>query len=182
MAKQVEATVESGEEQAAGSSAGKRKNMILGGIFFGVMIVEALVVFVLVKSFVAPPPVAVEAANVPGLNAEEGQLALADAEVEVVKFRAQNEQSQRILIYDFEVYATVSGENKEKFQEIVTNKAATIKDHFTRIVRATDPQRFAEPDLATLRSQFKHELGQIAGDPEMILQVLIPSIVSYSED
>ena len=45
------------------------------------------------------------------------------------------------------------------------------------VVRAADPQRFIEPDLATLRQQFKRVLSEMAGEDVEIKEVLIPSIV-----
>jgi len=170
---------QSGEAPTGG---GRRKMVILGGLMLGVMLAEGLVVFILVKSFAAPPPAAAEASDAAGLAHGEGHKEPQEVEVEIGKFHVQNEKSQRLIAYDFEVYVLVSDKNVDKLKDTLTRKAATIRDHVARIVRSTDPQRFAEPDFTTLRELLKHELGQIVGDQEVILQVLIPAVTRVTED
>ena len=38
-----------------------------------------------------------------------------------------------------------------------------------------------EPDLATLRAQFKNEINQVLGKADLVQEVLIPSIFSFGE-
>jgi len=163
------------DEAAASQPKPKRKTLLMGGVLLGVMAVEALVVVVLVKHFGAEPA-SVEAAPIHGLDEAEGSKQPLDKELSVVKFRAQNEKSQRMLYYDLTVYISVPEAESERVNEIVQRKQATIQDRFSSIVRSADPQRFMEPDLATLREQFKRELSQIIGDEKVIQQVLIPSV------
>jgi hypothetical protein len=150
---------------------------MMGGVLVGVMAVEALVVVFLVKHFAGGPATA-EAAPKHGLVIDEGNKKPQDIELEVVNLRAQNERSQRQMIYDLEVFVSVSDANKEKLTEILQRRKATVQDRLTRAIRAAEPERFTEPDLRTLRKQFHAELIQIVGDDEMIQEVLIPSIVS----
>ena len=155
-----------------------RKSIIMVGILVGAMLIEGVVVAIVVKSFT--PPAAAEA-SVSGLDPQGGQKAPEDVEIEVVKFRAQNEKSQRQQVYEFDVFAVVQDTESTAFTDMVTKKKATIQDRFTRIIRAADPERFAEPDLAGLRKQFQNELSQLAGKDDMVKEVLIPSLVAYGE-
>ncbi len=162
------------------SSKGRGRLMIIGAVL-GIMVLEGLVIFVLVKSYVAPTPQDAQAMGPGGLDAAAGQKAVPPVEVEVVQFRAQNEKSQRVMVYDLTIFAVVGADKKEKFQELLEQRRGTIRDRFTRIVRASDPARFLEPDLATLREHFRNELGEIADDRELVQEVLIPAIMTYAE-
>ncbi len=159
----------------------RRKNMMMGGALLGIMIVEGLGVFVLAKHFGAQPAEA-EASEHAGLDPHGGEKTPLDVEVEVVKFRAQNEKSQQMLVYDMTIAVTVTEKESVKVSDTISRKKATIQDRLSRVVRALDPQRFSEPDLSTLRQQFKHELLQIVGSEDAIKEVLIPTIVRYNEN
>lgn len=168
---------EKGEPQQAVKGGGRRKFMLLGGALMGIMAVEGLVVFILVKQFTASPATA-EASDPHGLKITEGEKKPQEIEVSVVKLRAQNERSQRQIIYDMDVFVSISDAEKDKVTEVLQRRKATIQDRLTRVIRASEPERFTEPDLRTLRKQFQNELNQIVGDEKLILEVLIPSIVS----
>ncbi len=162
------------------SSKGRGRIMVIGAIL-GIMAIEALVIFVLVKSYVAPAPQDAQAMGPGGLDAAAGQKAVQPVELEVVQFRAQNEKSQRVMVYDLTIFAVVPADKKARFQELLEQRRETIRDRFTRIVRSSDPARFLEPDLATLREHFRNELGELASDRELVQEVLIPSIMTYAE-
>ena len=166
-------------EEAGGDKPKKgRGKLIMIGVIAGVMIAEAAVVFVVVKSFTKPSSAEAEALATEGLKEGEGATkAPAQVDLEVVKFRAQNEKSQRLLMYELSVSAVVSGESETEIKEILERRKDTIRDRFTRVVRSADPSRFMEPDLATLREQFKTELSQVIGKEGAIQEVLIPQIV-----
>lgn len=154
------------------------------GMIVGVMALEAALVVVLVKKFSPTPQTAAAGESSPagpGLNPQEGVKRLAEVETRVVKFRARNDKSAEPIIYDFEVFAVVDEDKSEQFKKLLESKQATIQDRFSAIVRSADPQRFLEPDLASLRDRFKHELSKIAGDDKTVKEVLIPSIVPYRE-
>ena len=168
-------------EEALSQPPKRRGRMIAIGAVLGVMVVEALVIFVLVKAFVVPQPKAAQAGEHGALNPQAGQKAPEPTEVEIVKVRAQNERSQRMLVYDLSVFAVVSSDNEPEFKQLLEKRRETIRDRFTRIVRAADPVRFQEPDLATLRAQFKQEMNQVLGKGDLVQEVLIPSIMSYGE-
>lgn len=182
MAKDKEEAPKKPGEEAGGEKPKKsRGKLIMIGVIAGVMIAEAAVVFVLVKSFSGGGPQEAEAHSTEGLKEGEGATpAAAQVDLEVVKFRAQNEKSQRLLMYELSVSAVVSGDSEEEIKEILERRKETIRDRFTRVVRSADPSRFMEPDLATLRDQFKAELSQVIGKEGAIQEVLIPQIVLMS--
>jgi flagellar basal body-associated protein FliL len=160
---------------------GRRKTLMNLGIILGVMLGEGVGVFFLARQF-AGPPASAEGSESHGLNPNEGKKAPQDTEVEVVKLRAQNEKSQQMVVYDMTVAISISEEKALDLTSLISRKKATIQDRLSRVVRSLDPQRFSEPDLATLRQQFKLELGQILGSEKDVKEVLIPSIVKYSDD
>lgn len=168
--------LETSAEQSTSASPRKRR-LAMGGVVLGIMVAEAIAVFVLVRHFSGSPATA-EAAGVPGIELSEGEKRPEEIELEVVDLRAQNERSQRNIIYDLIVFVCVADTDQQKVSDILQRRKATVQDRLTRVVRAADPERFTEPDLRTLRTQFRSELAEIVGDEKLIREVLIPSIIS----
>ncbi|MBI4581066.1 MAG: hypothetical protein HY718_15285 [Planctomycetes bacterium] len=175
--------------EEASPAAGGRKRMVMLGVLAGVMAVEGLVVFVLVKHFSASAsPSEAQAASQNGLVSTEGHKAEPDLELKIGEFRIQNRKGQQAYTLDFTVFATIptrqdaqaagsgggpgAAEGRPE-DAVVAAKAAKIKDRFSRVVRAMDPERFAEPDLASLRSKLKEELGEVLGADVKIKEVLL---------
>lgn len=168
------------KEAEAPRPARKKKNVMVGGILLGVMLAEGLLVFFLVRHFSGGPVEALGGA-VGGLNPEEGEKVKTDVEVEVARFRAQNERAQRMTIYEMSVFALVKEDQAAKFRAAQEARKNTIQDRFSSVIRASDPQRFIEPDLATLRDRFRQILSEVMGEEFEIQGVLIPEIVSFSD-
>lgn len=164
--------------EEAPAKSGRKKALIMGGVFLGVMLLEGGLVFFLARTFGGGPHGAEAMGG--GLDAGEGQAAVDLVEVEVVEFRAQNDKAQRAVVYELKVFATVSADDARGFTELVGNKQATVQDRFSGVIRAADPERFREPDLATLREKFKKVLTEMAGEDFDVHEVLIPSIVPYT--
>ena len=167
-------------EQAKETEApksGRKKTIVMGGAVLGLMAIEAVVVFFVVKNF-AGGPKAAEGQEIPGIELKETAKKADDVELEVVKIRAQNERSQRQVSYSLEVYVSASETDQEKLEDILQRRKATVQDRLTRVIRAAEPERFVEPDLRTLRRPFQTELNAIVGDDKLIKEVLIPSISS----
>ena len=167
-------------EETSVKTRGRRKNLVVVGILLGVMLAEGLTVFVLAKRF-GPQPGTAEAGGIGGLDPEEGRKRLQEVEVEVARFRAQNEQARQVVVYDVAVCVTVSQDNEETFKGLIEQKRNTIQDRLSSVIRAADPKVLTEPDRSTLRQQFRQELIHVVGDEEVIREVLIPSMVSYRE-
>jgi len=166
---------QAGETVQAPPAGGRRKNVLMLGILVGVMVAEALVVFILVKSFSSTSPASAEAA---GLVAGEGQKAPGQVEVQVGDFRAQNRRGQQSYVLQFTVFAAIAETDKEKVEQAIAAKSATIKDRFTRVVRSMEPDRFVEPELTTLRTQLKAELSQLLGSDLKLGEVLLTDFSS----
>jgi flagellar basal body-associated protein FliL len=161
--------------------SGRRKRMLMVGILAGVMILESVVVFVLVKSWspAAGPSAAQAAAN--GLSSE-GEKAPKQVEVKVGDFRAQNRRGQQTYVLDFSVFAKVAEKDKAKLEEEIAAKSATLKDRLVRVVRAMEPERFTEPDLTTLRTQTKEALREVLGAELKIDEVLLTDFTAMVEN
>ncbi|MGQ9649213.1 MAG: hypothetical protein ACUVXJ_03810 [Phycisphaerae bacterium] len=172
------------EAVASTKSAGRRKNIIFGGIFLGIMVAEAVGVAFTVRYFSAGPAAAraqdLAAAN--GLDSAEGQKMPEDVEVEVVTFRGQNSQARQVTMYDVKVVVAVSGDKETDLKAVLERKRAAITDRFMSTIRAADPQVLAEPDCATLRQQFRQILVEVLGNEELVKKVLIPQFTSYRAD
>jgi flagellar basal body-associated protein FliL len=156
----------------------RRKNAVMFGVLAGVMLAEALVVFVLVKSFGGASPASAQAAAAGGLVATEGEKVPERVELKVGEFRAQNRSGQQSYLLQFTVFAAVPEPEQEKVEKAIMAKSATIKDRFTRVVRAMDPERFIEPELTTLRTQIKAELSQVLGSDLNVGEVLLTDFTS----
>lgn len=166
--------------QKTTTRSGRRQNMILGGILVAVMLIEGVVIFVLAKHYTGGPQEA--AAQGPGgLDRGSGERAVQEVEVEVCRVRAQNDRTQRLIIYDVTVFATVSEHDRRRFSRVLESKQATIQDRLGGVIRAAAPERFMEPELTSLRQRFRQVLSDIAGDEIEIIEVLIPSIVAYTD-
>ena len=176
-----EEAVEQHDEATPGKPKKSKGRLMVGGVIGSVMLVEALVIVVLIRSFSGASPQQAQAAGPGGLDADAGQKASEKVEIEIVGLRATNEKSQRPVIYQLTIAAVVPSEHEKEFKQVLERRTETIKDRFTRIIRAADPSCFNEPDLATVRAQFKHELVQVISIEDAVDEVLIPSIVPFSD-
>lgn len=167
--------VMSGEMEEGGRP--KRKNVVLAGILLGVMLVEGLAVFILVKHF-TPEPQQANAQLVEGLDGQGGIQEPGDVEVQVSTLRAPNEKLG-LVIYELVVAAVVSEDKAEECQKLLSEKKWKIQDRLSGIIRESDPKEL-QNNLGAIRQKFKNELSDILGDQEMIKEVLIPSVVPFS--
>jgi flagellar basal body-associated protein FliL len=169
-----------GDAKPAGVKKGK---LALIGLIGGVMVAEAIAIFVATRFLGGP---AKAEATVPGLEAGEhgegAKPAVSDKEVVVASFRAMNDRSGHNVIYDMKVYGRVSGASADKVQKLFEDKKASIEDRLAKVIRAADPQYFKEPGLETLRRQIKHEVDAALGDANSVQEILIPSLMWYSAD
>jgi flagellar basal body-associated protein FliL len=154
-------------------------------LVIGVAVVEGAGFFVATKFFGGGPTVAY------GEGEREGHLLQGDepgskpqaAEVPVLEsFRAPNDRRGRLYIYDFDVVIKVPASRTEEAKQFLTDRKGEVSDRIARIVRAADPAVLHEPELTTLRMQIQHAIGEIAGDPDMVVEVLIPRCVPIRAD
>ncbi len=117
------------------------------------------------------------------LHGEEPVHGPATVEVSLIeKFKVPNSRSGRMYIYDFDVSIKIPGHRQEETAALVAGRKSEISDRIARIVRAADPTVLSEPELKTLREQFRQVLGEIFGDADLVLEVFLPRCVPIRTD
>ena len=117
------------------------------------------------------------------MEGEEGADGPANAEVSVLeRIRVPNSDGGRQYIYDFDLAVKVPSYRKEEMEKLVEERKAEIADRVARIIRRAKRQQLSEAELKTLRVQIQHTLGEIAGDQEMIKEILLPRWVPMRTD
>ncbi len=151
----------------------------------GIAVVEGIGFYAATKMFGGGPQVAHGAAESEGhlLEGEEAGAASVTAEVGVLEnFKVPNDKRGRLYIYDFDVALKVPAYREEDAKQLVTDRKREISDRVARVVRAADPAVLHEPELKTLRMQLQHALGEVVGDQDIIVEVLIPRCVPIRSD
>lgn len=151
----------------------------------GVAIVEGIGFYTVTKMFGGGPQVAYGEGESEGhvLDGEEPSAIPKTVEVGLLsRFRVPNDQRGRLYIYDFDVAMKVPGHRAKEATQLVKERQSEISDRIARIVRAADPAVLHEPALKTLRMQIQHAVGEIAGDQDVIVEVLIPRCVPMRSD
>lgn len=141
------------------------------GIFGGVMVVEAALIFAGMKLFGSDPDptVGMEVGLAPTTAPwEESQ------EVVVAKVRVLNSSGGRSLLYNVKVVARVHHNDFEKVKQFMEGRQSTVEDTICRVIRSAEERQLAEPGLETLKRQVRYELGVLLGDEALIEQILIP--------
>jgi flagellar basal body-associated protein FliL len=163
----------------------------------GVMVIEALVLFVGFRFIAGAGPKAsqgaelatsAEGSKVGKGEKDEGAAAGDDAkkcvELQIVDFRAPNKQSGRTFLYDVSIYAVVKAEFADRVKQTITDDEALIKDRIRTIIAQSDPEKLgggSEPGLETLRRQVKYQLDEIVGEG-MVDEVLVPRCIPFRTD
>jgi flagellar basal body-associated protein FliL len=144
--------------------------VVEGGLFFGAM-----------KMFGGGPQVAHGAAE--GKDVLKGDDPHKSDTIEAVeielltKFRVPNDKSGALFIYDLDLYVKVAKAKQAAIETLVSSRKGELSDRVARIIRGNDAAVLNEADLKTLRTQVRNTLGDLAGDPEIIQEVLIPRCV-----
>ncbi|MBI5864296.1 MAG: hypothetical protein HZB38_07300 [Planctomycetes bacterium] len=145
-------------------------SVVEGGLFFGAM-----------KMFGGGPQVAHgEPSGENVLHGEDPHKSESAEAVEIQlvdKFRAPNNKSGTLFMYDVDVYVKVPKSKKEVVEKVVADRKGELSDRIARIVRGNDAAVMSEPDLKTLRTQIRNVVGELTDDPEAVLEVLIPRCV-----
>jgi hypothetical protein len=148
-------------------------------------IVEGAGFYLATKLFGGGPQVAHGAGTGQGHLLDGKEVGEVPVTVEIAlseKFRVPNDKRGRLYIYDFDVTLKVPGQREEEANQIVTKRQSELSDHVARVVRAADPTVLQEPELKTLRMQLQHCIGEVLGDQDMIVEVLIPRYVPIRSD
>lgn len=167
---------------AAGAAPAKKKGLPKTLIIvLGVSIIEAGLFFGAMKMFGGGPQQAHgEPSGENVLHGEEPHKAEVVEVIEIellTKFRVPNDKSGTLFIYDLDVYAKTAKSKSEAIEKIVSERKGELSDRIARIVRGNDAAVLNEADLKTLRMQIRNSLSELADDPEIISEVLIPRCV-----
>ena len=150
-----------------------------------VAVVEGIGFYAATKFFGGGPQVAHGAEGDEGnlLDGAEAGSVPETVEIELLrKFQVPNDQKGRLYVYDFDLAVKVPGHRKEEIEKFAVERQREISDRVARIVRAADPAVLHEPELATLRAQLQRAIGEIAGDQDVIREILIPRCVPIRSD
>ena len=85
--------------------------------------------------------------------------------------------SGKFVTFQIRVLGLVAAEDFERAQELVESRKARLEDGVNIVIRSAEPKQLNEPDLSTLRRRLRQEFGRIFDDPDLIKQVLIPSML-----
>jgi len=156
-------------DEAKPEGAKPKKKMFMIGLFGGVMLVEAVGIFMAMKMFGSEPhPVEAE-----GLT-ETTQPTMEIQEIEVANVRVPHVSGSRTTVYSMRVVATVEHEKMEAVKAVMESKKWTVIDTVSRVIRQAAETELSEPRLETLRRKMKFELNELCGEESAIEQVLIP--------
>lgn len=147
-----------------------------------VSVVEAGLFFGAMKMFGGGPQVAHAGEEQGGENVLHGEdpthTKAETVEMELLtKFRVPNDRSGWLYIYDLDLYVKAPKASEEKIAAMIESRKGELSDRIARIIRGNDSAVLSEPDLKTLRTQIRNALGEMAHDPELISEVLIPRCV-----
>lgn len=157
--------------------AGKKKIVAIVGAF---VLLEAAGIFIALKMFGGGPSIA-DASAVATTQPSDNDL-LNSAEIEIAQFRAPNEKTGQLFVYDLKVAAVVPLERKEELEQLVGRVSGKITDRLIRVIRRAEPGQLREEDLGSLRRQIKYELDKLFQDETIVREVLIPYFQKYRSD
>jgi hypothetical protein len=154
-------------------------------LVLGVAVVEGIGFYAATKIFGGGPQVAYGEGegreNV--LDGDEAGAVPKTVEAEVLtRFKVPNDKRGRLYIYDFDLAIKVPHDRAAEAARLVAERQREISDRVARIVRAADPAVLHEPELKTLRLRLQQAIGEVAGDENLIIEVLIPRCVPIRSD
>ncbi len=140
------------------------------------MLGEGVVIFILVKAVQTEPAAALAGENA-GLPDTGRDVRKKLVEVVLAECRPSNRMSGKFVNFQIRVLGLVAAEDLERAEDLVESKKARLEDGVNIVIRSAEPKQLNEPDLSTVRRRLKHEFGRIFDDPELVKQVLIPSML-----
>ncbi|HUB26066.1 MAG TPA: hypothetical protein VL992_11605 [Tepidisphaeraceae bacterium] len=184
-----EAEAPPAEKPAAKTAAGGgllTKTPILLG---GVMLIEAIVLFAGFKFLNSGGPRTANGADLVDGAAGNAtgpttQDAGAEAEINLVDFKALNRLSGRSFLYDVRIDVTTKPELADRVGQEIKDRDGLIKDRVRTIIAELDPDKLgggSEPGLETLKRQVKFQLDEMLGDG-LIDEVLVPRCIPLRMD
>lgn len=168
---------EKNKEGAEQSSKGNKKLPI---IVAGIMLVEGIAVFGLVKMLGGPSSAQ---ANLVGEDMAGDQ---APVEILLTNDTFQNMQTGRVWEWRVEIHLRVRQKNVAEVKRIQDRDQATIKEGIALIFRRAHDRHLREPGLETIQRQLTTYLNEVFGtDPDgipRIERVIIPECKGFPAD
>lgn len=168
---------EKNKEGAEQSSKGNKKLPI---IVAGIMLVEGIAVFGLVKMLGGPSSAQ---ANLVGEDTAGDQ---APVEILLTNDTFQNMQTGRVWEWRVEIHLRVRQKNVAEVKRIQERDQATIKEGIALIFRRAHDRHLREPGLETIQRQLTTYLNEVFGtDPDgipRIERVIIPECKGFPAD
>jgi flagellar basal body-associated protein FliL len=159
---------------AKAEPAKKKPPIKLIGMIAGIMVAEAIAVFVIFKA-IAP--------KTPHAEAKDAHVESSDAdmvkELKVLEDKFQNMKEGRAWIWDLSVAIQTRKKHGEKVEAVLKSREGEIKQEIGRMVANADHNQLASPDRETLSRQVTAFLVKLIGNDEktndpLVEKVLIP--------
>lgn len=159
------------DEKAAPKS---KKSLATVGLVVGVMLVEGVAIFGVMKIFGSDPDPTL------GMGMEQTTTNpwKEYKEIEVARLRVENTNGTRTTLYNVRFVVTVHTSKAAEFELVLEQRKFTIEDALSRVVQEASEREMSEPGKETLKEKVRSELGKILRDPEMIQDVLIPELIA----
>ena len=141
-----------------------------------IMLGEGAAIFILANAMKSEPAAALagEGAGSPGTGSGAPNELV---EVALAECRPSNKISGKFVTFQIRVLGLVAAEDFERAQKLVESRKARLEDGVNIVIRSAEPKQLNEPDLSTLRRRLRQEFGRVFDDPDLIKQVLIPSML-----
>lgn len=146
------------------------------GIIAGIMVVEAIAVFLFFGSIAPKKANAVEH-DEHAIKDDDSQSV---QEIMIVEDKFQNLQQGKVWFWDTAVYVQVQKKNSDQVDKVLESRGNEIKEEIGRIIGRAQPAQLREPDGQTINRQFTAYLNKVfgndSGDKPIIEKVVVPRL------
>lgn len=166
------------ENEESAKATGKQSRLIPIVMIAGLMAVQGVGVFFVVKA-ISPAPAAGVADVLEGTPDEGGDVSNEDefAEVELAECRPSNKMSGKFITFHIRVSGLVAASDEEKVKQMIRARRSRIEHSVNTVIRSAEPKHLTEPQLTTIQRRLKQELDRILGDDQLIKKILIPQLL-----
>jgi flagellar basal body-associated protein FliL len=165
---------EGGEAPAEDAAPKKKSPMKLAVIVGGVMVLEAVALFMILGATSGKP----QGANAAELTGHDAAAEERTVEVPLLEEEFQTMQGSQIWIWDTNVVLQVKKKNEAYVTQQLEERAAEISEAVAQMFRRASPNQLREPGMDTLNRQITAYLSKMFGKDaeghERLEKVLIP--------
>jgi flagellar basal body-associated protein FliL len=159
---------------AEGAAPKKGKPMKLVAIVGGVMVLEAVALFMVLGATSAKP----QGANAAELHGKDVVADERTIEVPLLEEEFQTMQGSQIWIWDTNIVLQVKKKNETHVTQVLEERAAEISEAIAQMFRRASPNQLREPGMETLNRQVTAFMAKLLGKDsegkERLEKVLIP--------